>query len=168
MRLLVAVLALAACNTVRTPLPGVLDLRSDGAASAPATVPVADAAGRDGIEAWMTGDGASGTAEVTVHDRHLWALRLFRLTDDAKAEIEATTAGGHALRLLQLSEELGPWDALFTACGAVVPCAPVLLPTLSWTLTAARVRPPAEAPAAPSASPSTADERAPPAAGQPP
>ena len=142
----VAVLAmLAACQHYQTDLPGVLDLRSDGAEAPLETRPLPADAARQGLEAWMKGAGTSGTTTVVAEDRALWALRLFPLGDGAKGEVAVALGKDGALRALALHEEISAFDAALFGCTLPIPCVDlgtlVMLPSFTVQLTGTRVQP---------------------------
>jgi hypothetical protein len=144
MRSLVLLAALAlGCNHYHTPIPGVLDLRSDGAGADPATAALPSEAERQGLDALLKGTGTTGTSDVEVHERAVWALRLLLLSDGAAPEIGYAFHGNSALRKVVLQEEMTPLDAGLYCCALPIPLvdifALVLGPTYSFQVHAQRV-----------------------------
>src|SRR5688572_23150247 len=123
----VMVVLFAACSHYRTPIPGVLDLRSDGTGAPVATTPLAPEAEREGLDSLMKGDGTKGKVEVQVHDRGIWALRLMFLGDGASQEMSYVFRGRSALRNVSIAEEIGVGDTAIFFCTMPIPCVPLVL-----------------------------------------
>ena len=94
----VAIVGATGCNHYRTPIPGVLDLRSDGSGAPVSSTKLATDAQRTGIDAWMKGDGTTGDVEVKINDRAVWALRLVYLGDGAQSEIASAMPASGTVR----------------------------------------------------------------------
>jgi hypothetical protein len=141
MRAVLFVIALSTgCNHYRTPIPGVLDLRSDGTGAPVAETPLAPEAERNGLDSLMKGDGTKGKVEVEIHDRGVWALRLMFLGDGASQEVSHAFRGRTALRNLTIAEEIGVGDTAMFFCTMPVPCVPLVLgPTFSFRAFATRI-----------------------------
>ena len=144
----VCALALAfapSCQHYESEVPGVLDLRSDGAEAPVESRPLPKEAAREGLEAWMKGQGVTGATDIVAEDRAVWALRLFLLGDGLTPEVQAALGKGGALRKVALQEELTLLDAAFFFCAMPIPCvdlaALTLLPSFTVQLTGTRVLP---------------------------
>ncbi|MCC7111741.1 MAG: hypothetical protein IT382_20775 [Deltaproteobacteria bacterium] len=141
----VALSLLPCCQHYESELPGVLDLRSDGAEAPVESRPLPREAAREGLEAWMKGQGVTGATDIVAEDRAVWALRLFLLGDGLAPEVQAALGKGGALRKVALQEELTLLDAAFFFCAMPIPCvdlaALTLLPSFTVQLTGTRVLP---------------------------
>lgn len=160
MRTFVTALALlvAACNHVEVAVPGVLDLRSDGAALAVDKRPVAGA--REGMDAMLHGDGVTGAGAISVEGRAWWLASLVRVSDGDVDEGLRAALGTGALRGVSVQEETGALEALAYFCGLPIPCVDLfvvaLMPTRTVSASGTRVTtslgptaPPVDAPVTP-------------------
>lgn len=140
-----ALALLPSCQHYESELPGVLDLRSDGAEAPVESRPLPKEAAREGLEGWMKGQGVTGATDIVAEDRAVWALRLFLLGDGLTPEVQAALGKGGALRKVALQEELSLLDAAFFFCAMPIPCvdlaALTLLPSFTVQLTGTRVLP---------------------------
>ena len=86
------VVASSGCLHIGAELPGVLDLRSDGAEASTLTteLPAGDAVNRAGFSGILLGDGATAAGEkASVVDRQHYLIDLVQLTDGPKDELAA-------------------------------------------------------------------------------
>jgi hypothetical protein len=108
--LLLVVVALpstSACFHITTKVPGVIDMRSDGADMPTDTKPLT--LGRDvsrtGVEAILMGDGTQQSgARVTVADRKFWAVGLVPLVNASTSEEIQAAVGTGTLRRVKVGE----------------------------------------------------------------
>lgn len=142
---LLALLAMLGCQHYESDLPGVLDLRSDGAEAPLDPRPLPATAARDGLEGWMKGAGVTGSTSIVAEDRAAWALRLFALGDGVKDEVALALGKGGALRSVVLQEEISGFDAALFACTLPIPCVDLgtltLLPSFTVQLSGTRIEP---------------------------
>lgn len=114
---IVAVLTTGAgCRSFTANVPGVLDLRSDGSQASVANdkLPPGEHT-RDGVGGFMFGNGAQATgADVTVEDRHWWAIGLFTIMNPSIKEEMQAALGKGAMRKVYVGEELTFMDAGLT------------------------------------------------------
>ena len=144
-----AVLALGAllastvgCRAFEANVPGVLDLRSDGAQAA--TIEEKLPAGettRDGFGGILTGEGVKANkADVTVEDRHWWILGLFKIANPSMKEEMAAALGKNAMRKVYVGEQLAGTDVVIGIVGGI----PVVVPFIGylWILAWEAIAPP--------------------------
>jgi len=101
---LVAAVSLGAgCTTVTSKIPGVLDLRSDGA-----DAPVNSAAlppARSGFDGFAYGEGVKGGADVVIEDRSHFVLNLVPIANEFSTDEWRTAIGDQALRNVAITEQ---------------------------------------------------------------
>lgn len=120
---LAALVAGSGCNHLTTHVPGVLDMRTDGAAAAPATVKPG-AAARAGFDSIVYGEGVTGTSDVKVIDRKYWACAFFPvLNESATEEITMSMGPTGALRNVRIGEQ---FTVMNWFMGVVVRAIPVV------------------------------------------
>ena len=108
--LLLAAVATSGCYHIDSQLPGVLDLRSDGA-DAPvetAALQPSEAVARGGMSSFFLGDGATASgAEVSIVDRNHYILGWFPIFNpSSKEEWQAALGESGALRNVQIGDQL--------------------------------------------------------------
>jgi hypothetical protein len=109
---LAAVIALGSsgCLHVTTDLPGVLDLRSDGSQAAldSTALPAGSGVGREGVDTFLYGAGATGGPDVRLVDRQHWAVSLVPVFNDGGNAEWSAALGKGALRDVVVGEQLSP------------------------------------------------------------
>jgi hypothetical protein len=101
--LLVAVGFGAGCSTVTSKIPGVLDLRSDGAAAPVNTGALPPP--RSGFDGFAWGEGVKGGPDVVIEDRSHLALNLVPIANESSTEEWRTAIGDQALRNVAITEQ---------------------------------------------------------------
>lgn len=111
------------CNHIDTRVPGVFDMRSDGAGLAVAE-PL-QVRPRDGVDSFVAGSGiTSSGGTVSIDDRQHYVLQLFPvLNDNATEEIRMCTEKA-ALRDVTIGDARSGGDALWTVAAMVVNLVP--------------------------------------------
>jgi hypothetical protein len=163
---LVLLAALAGgCSHVTTKVPGVLDLRSDGALAPLEKEPPKGQ--RDGFDAILHGDGVTGTSEVKVVDRKYWILNLVPVVNDSATEEIGQAMGREgALRNVRIGEQYTFFNFAVAYCCSVVPIVNcIVMPTpvgspRDFYFWGARIKPIPEGVPLPSADPAPADSGA--------
>jgi hypothetical protein len=113
------------CNHIDTKVPGVLDMRSDGAGLAVAEPPQVRT--REGVDWFMAGSGVTPTAgTVSVDDRQHYVLRIFPvLNDNAAEEIRICTENA-ALRDVTIGDGQTTGDVLWIFAGQALNLVPAV------------------------------------------
>jgi hypothetical protein len=115
----------AGCNHIDTKVPGVLDMRSDGAGLAVAES--LQVRPRDGLDSFVAGSGITDTAgTVSVDDRQHHVLSLFPVMNDNAAEEIRICTENAALRDVTIGDSHTGGDALWLLAGFVVNFVPVV------------------------------------------
>jgi hypothetical protein len=111
--LLAAVSLGAGCVTVTSKVPGVLDLRSDGA-DAPVNTGALPPP-RSGFDSFAYGEGVKGGADVVIEDRSHFLLAFMPIFNDSSTEEWRTAIGDQALRNVAITEQYGvmTWAVAF-------------------------------------------------------
>ncbi len=100
------------CMHITSEVPGVLDLRSDGAEAPVTTTPLpASDVTRDGVGGFFSGAGAQGSSDVTIEDRNslvaIGPLVLMSvLNSSSTEEWQAVVATDGALRNVTIGEQI--------------------------------------------------------------
>lgn len=107
----VAALASSGCFHVKSSIPGVLDLRSDGSDAPVATKPMEGEATRDGVGGFFLGAGAEGTSDVTVENRATFIglsfyFLIHPLNGDVQDEWQSVLGKDGAARNVHIGESL--------------------------------------------------------------
>lgn len=109
-----------ACTHITTSVPGVLDLRSDGAGAAVDTK--APTGARGGFDALMDGDGVTGTAgEIKVEDRKYWVCGLLPVLNESATEEINAAVGPGAMRNVRIGEQFTVLNWFTGACVRALP-----------------------------------------------
>jgi hypothetical protein len=146
--LVLSALALASasgCFRYQTRIPGVIDLRSEGAglSGEPAKNAENPDVTRDAATAILAGDGLKATGtRVAIEDRTFWVLGLIPIYNPSMhEELSAALGHGHGLRHLKIKEQVGIMDVGITLLVRLcVGAAGWLVPTWTLSATAERVR----------------------------
>lgn len=93
----------AGCSTVTSKIPGVLDLRSDGA-DAPLNSGELPPA-RSGFDGLLWGEGVKGGADVLIEDRSHFLLNLMPIANESSTDEWRTAMGDQALRNVAITEQ---------------------------------------------------------------
>jgi hypothetical protein len=180
-----AVLALCAalstgCYSFTANVPGVLDLRSDGSQASVSSdkLPPGEHT-RDGVGGFMFGNGlqpGAAPADVTIEDRHWWAIGLFTIMNPSiKEEVQAALGKG-AMRKVYIGEEQTFMDIGLTigmsivagiipgVNGILIPLVRAITPPMTSKLSGTRIAV-SGAPAGGEAMPPPTDPMPPPAEG---
>ena len=142
----------AGCNHIDTRVPGVLDMRSDGAALA--TAEPLTVRPRDGLDGFVAGPGIASTGgAVSVEDRQHFALLLIPLMNDNATEELRICTEKAAVRDITIGDGRTGGDALWVAAGYVASVVPfvgglaniamnIVLPPWTATFSGTRVESP--------------------------
>lgn len=94
--------------TVTSKMPGVLDLRSDGADAPVRSEPLPPSATRTGFDAFAFGEGVKGGADVVIEDRSHFALSLIPIGNESSTGEWQAALGGQALRNVAVTTRSPP------------------------------------------------------------
>jgi 2-oxoglutarate dehydrogenase E2 component (dihydrolipoamide succinyltransferase) len=122
------------CRSFEANVPGVLDLRSDGSAAAPATDKLAPnpETTREGVGGILTGNGVQANgADVTIEDRHWWFIGLLKIINPSMKEEMAAALGKGAMKNVHVGEQEAFVDAGITIGMTVVSG---IIPFIGWGL----------------------------------
>ncbi len=100
-------LHLTGCLHVTSKIPGVLDLRSDGADAPVNDEPLANGATRSGFDAFAYGGGVTGTTDVQIEDRNHFILALVPVANESSTEEWKQALGDGHLRNITVNEQFG-------------------------------------------------------------
>jgi len=110
------------CYHVTSKVPGVLDLRSDGADSTVDSSPLPKGATREGFDAFAYGAGVTGAADVLIEDRNHYVIDLVPILNESSTEEWKSALGDGALRNIAITEQFGGMSVLLTLVKSCIPC----------------------------------------------
>ncbi len=103
----VLLLNLSGCLHVTSKVPGVLDLRSDGADAPINTEPLPTGAARTGFDGFAYGAGVAGQSDVQIEDRNHFVLALIPIANESSTEEWQMALGDGHLRNVSMNEQYG-------------------------------------------------------------
>ena len=124
---------LSACFPYHSRIPGVLDMRSDGMAAAPAPLPEESKAEkveggpRDGVQGFFLGSGMqSFGSRIVIEDRTYWLLWIFPMFNKSVVDEVNNASRGQALRQVQLQQEYAVNDVIIVFGAQLLNMVPVV------------------------------------------
>ena len=100
-------LHLSGCLHVTSKIPGVLDLRSDGADAPANSEPLPNGATRAGFDSFAYGGGVTGGTDVQLEDRTHFALAFLPIANESSTEEWQQALGDGHLRNISINEQYG-------------------------------------------------------------
>lgn len=91
--------------SVTSKVPGVLDLRSDGADAPVNTGPLDAKATRSGFDGFAFGEGVKGGADILIEDRSHLLLNIVTIGNESSTEEWQAALGGQAMRNVTITEQ---------------------------------------------------------------
>jgi hypothetical protein len=116
------IFASSGCYHVTSKVPGVLDLRSDGADSTVDSSQLPKGATREGFDAFAYGAGVTGAADVIIEDRNHYVIDLMPVFNESSSEEWKAALGDGALRNIAITEQLGGMSFLVSVVKSCIPC----------------------------------------------